>query len=358
MHSLVSWFTKNPVAANLMMIFIVMAGAVTLASRLPLEVFPSFELDRITIQVSFRGATPVEVENGVTIKVEEAIQDLQGIKKITSNAVEGLGTVVVETEKEADIDKLLDEVRQRVDQIGDLPSDAETPSVYIPSRSREVISVIVSGALPESELVGIANRVRDDIEALPSVSSVQVSGARDFELAIEVSEKTLSQYQLTLADVSQAISNSSLELSTGAIRTAGGEVLLRTAGQAYSAADFEQVVVRTSSDGTRITLADVATVTDGFDENALEQRFNGQASVEVDVFRTGLQSAIKVSDEVKAYLVEAEETMPFGVTLGYWRDSSRVVKARLNTLLESAMFGGLLIICLLTLFLRFWVVLP
>ncbi len=355
MHSLVSWFTRNPVAANLMMVFIVVAGAVTLASRLPLEVFPSFELDRITIQVPYRGATPVEVENGVTVKVEEAIQDLQGIKQITSTAVEGLGSIFVSTQSDADIDKLLDEVRQRVDQIGDFPADADTPSVYVPSRSREVISVIISGALPEAELVQIANRVRDDIESLPSVSSVQVSGARDFELAIEVSEKTLSQYQLTLADVSRAISDSSLELSTGAIRTAGGEVLLRTAGQAYSVEDFEKVVVRTGADGTRITLADVASITDGFDETSLKQTFNGQSSVEVDVFRTGLQSAIQVSNAVKEYLVEATETMPFGVTLGYWRDSSRVVKARLNTLLESALFGGFLIICLLTLFLRFWV---
>lgn len=355
MHTLVSWFTRNPVAANLLMVFIVAAGAVTLATRLPLEVFPSFELDRITVQVPYRGATPIEVEQGITTKVEEAIQDLEGIKSITSNAAEALGTISIETQSNIDSDKLLDEVRQRVDQIGDFPSDADTPSVFVPSRSREVISVIVSGPLPENELVAIALRVRDDIEALPTVSSVSVSGARDFELAIEVSEKTLSQYQLTLADVSQAISESSLELSAGAIRTASGEVLLRTAGQAYSAEDFQNVVVRTAADGTRITLGDIATVSDGFDESSLEQRYNGQSSVEVDVFRTGLQSAIQVADEVKGYLMEAEQTMPYGVTLGYWRDSSRVVKARLNTLLESALFGGLLILLLLTLFLRFWV---
>ena len=165
MHSLVSWFTRNPVAANLLMVFIVAAGAITLASRLPLEVFPSFALERITIQVAHRGATPVEVEQGITIQVEEAIQDLEGIKTITSNASEGLGTVLIETESNADTEKLLDEVRQRVDQIGDLPADAENPSVFIPSRNREVISVIVSGALPERELIDIANRVRDDIEA-------------------------------------------------------------------------------------------------------------------------------------------------------------------------------------------------
>jgi len=168
MHSLVGWFTRNPVAANLLMVFIVAAGAITLAIRLPLEVFPSFELARITIQVPHRGATPVEVEQGITVKVEEAIQDLEGIKKITSNAVEGLGTVSIEMTSDADSEKLLDEVRQRVDRIGDFPAAADSPSVFIPSRNREVISVIVSGALPERELVDIANRVRDDIEALPT----------------------------------------------------------------------------------------------------------------------------------------------------------------------------------------------
>jgi len=355
MHGLVNWFARNPVAANLLMVFIIAAGAVTLASRLPLEVFPSFELERISVRVPYRGATPVEVEQGITIKIEEAVQDLQGIKELRSSAVEGLGTVTVYMDSNADGEKLLDEVRQRVDQIGDLPQTAERPSVYVPSRSREVISVIVAGALPETELIDIASRVRDDIEALPSVSSVQVSGARDFELAIEVSEQTLAQYQLTLADVSSAITNSSLEMSAGAIRTSSGEVLLRTTGQANSAEDYREVVVRTRPDGTRITLGDIATVTDGFDETSLNQTFNGQASVEVDVFRTGLQSAITVAEEVKGYLAEAQEGMPYGVTLGYWRDSSRVVNARLNTLLESALFGGALILLLLTLFLRFWV---
>jgi len=203
MHSMVSWFTRNSVAANLLMIFIVAGGAVTLATRLPLEVFPSFELSQITIQVPHRGATPVEVEQGITIKVEDAIEDLEGIKSITSDAAEGLGTVVVRLESNADSEKLLDEVRQRVDQISDFPADVGSAGVFIPSRNREVISVIVSGPLPERELVDLANRVRDDIEALPAVSSVQVSGARDFELAIEVSENTLTQYQLTLADVSR-----------------------------------------------------------------------------------------------------------------------------------------------------------
>ena len=355
MHGLISWFARNSVAANLLMVFIIVWGLTTLAGRIPLEVFPSFELERVSIRAAFRGASPAEVEEGVTIKIEEAIQELQGIKRITSVANEGSGSVNVEMIKGYDGQKLLDEIKQQVDQISDFPDDVESPSVYIPSRNREVISVIVAGDLPEKELRTLASRVRDDLEALPNVSSVAVSGARDYELAIEVSEAALSRYDITLSEVAQAINNSSLDLAAGSIQTAGGEVLLRTKGQAYGAEDFSSVIVKTRPDGTRLTVGDLASINDGFSEQALEQRYNGQLAIEVDVFRTGLQSAITVADEVKGYIAEASETMPYGVTLGYWRDSSRTVKARLNTLLKSALQGGLLVMLLLTLFLRFWV---
>lgn len=355
MHGLIGWFARNSVAANLLMVFIVAWGLITASSRLPLEVFPSFEIDRVTIQVPFRGASPAEVEEAVTIKVEEAIQDIQGVSRITSSASEERGTISVEMLKGTDSEKLLDEIKQAVDQIGDFPDDVETPSVFIPSRTRDVISVIVAGALPEKELRALASRVRDDLEALPEVSSVSVSGAREYELAIEVSEASLSRFGITLSQVAQAINNSSLDLAAGSIQTAGGEVLLRTKGQAYGSDDFRSVVVLTHPDGTRITVGDVATVTDGFAESKLEQKFNTQQSIEIDVFRTGLQSAIKVADEVKEYIELNQENMPYGVTLGYWRDNSRAVRARLQTLTKSALQGGLLVMILLTLFLRFWV---
>ena len=355
MHSLITWFARNSVAANLLMAFIIIWGLSTLSGRLPLEVFPSFELDRVNIRTPFRGATPAEVEEAVTIKIEEAIQDIQGIKRITSVANEGVGSVFVETQKGYDSAKLLDDIKQAVDQIGDFPDDVEAPSVYVPSRNREVISVIVAGDLPEKELRQLASRIRDDLEALPDVSSVAVSGAREFELAIEVSEAALSRYGITLSEVAQAINNSSLDLAAGSIQTAGGEVLLRTKGQAYGSDDFRNVVVVSRRDGTRLTVGDLAVVRDGFSEDALEQKYNGQRSIEIDVFRTGLQSAITVSNQVKGYIEENQASMPYGVTLGYWRDTARTVKARLNTLLKSAVQGGLLILLLLTLFLRFWV---
>ncbi len=354
MHGLINWFARNSVAANLLLIGIVVLGLHSL-TKLPLEVFPSFSREAVSIRVAFRGASPAEVEEGVTIKIEEAIQDLEGIKKMVSTASESSGSINVDVAKGYDPQKLVDEIKQRVDQIGTFPSEVEAPAIYIPSRTRDVISVVVAGNMTELELRSLANRVRDDIEALPDVSSVALSGTRDYELSIELPAQVLQRYDLTLADVARAISNSSIDMAGGAIRTTGGEVLLRTKGQAYTADDFEKVVVVSRADGTRLTLADLAQINDGLDDRALEQRYNSQRSIEIDVFRQGSESAIKVANQVKDYLETAQATMPPGVTLGYWRDSSRVVKARLNTLVKSAVQGSILILLLLTLFLRFWV---
>ena len=355
MHGLINWFARNSVAANLLMVCIIGWGLTTLFTRIPLEVFPSFELARVNVSVPFRGATPSEVEEGVTIKVEEVVQDIVGIKQITSTASENSGLVSIEVAKGFDTDKVLDEVKQRVDGISTFSEEVGTPVITVPQRVREVISVVVAGPLPEKELRILASRVRDELEALPNVSSVEVSGARSFELAIEISQASLARYDLTLAGVAQAIENSSLDLAAGAISTAGGEVLLRTRGQAYDVEDFSNIVVLSRPNGTRVTLDDLASITDGFEEGGLTQRYNGQNSIEIDVFRTGLQSAILVADDVKQYLIEAQARMPHGVTIGYWRDRSRTVKARMNTLTKSALQGGFLVIILLTLFLRFWV---
>ena len=354
MTGAIAWFTRNSVAANLMMFSIVAWGLYTL-TQLPLEVFPSFDRDAVTIRVAFRGASPAEIEEGITIKIEEAIQDVEGIKQLSSVASEGLGTVTASMKRGTDAQQMLDDIKQQLDQLNDLPEDADPPRAYIPKRNREVISVLVAGNRPESELRAVASRVRDGIENLDDISSVQLSGARDYELAIEVSSRALVSYGLTLAEIANAVSESSLDLAGGAIRTPGGEVLLRASGKAESAEQYRDIVVVSNPDGTRITLGQIATITDGFDEASLSQSFNNLSSIEIDVFRQGNESAIKVANRVKDYLATIENDLPDGITVGYWRDRSRVVKARLNTLLKSAVQGSILILLLLTLFLRFWV---
>ncbi len=354
---MIAWFARNGVAANLLMFVIIALGLNAVWTRIPLEVFPEFELDIIQIAVVHRGATPFEVEEGVVIKIEEAIHEIEGIKEIRARAAEGFGTVDVEIEKGYEVRELLDDVKNKVDAIITFPDEAERPVYSIAQRRREVISVVVSGDLPERELRQLGERVRDDIVALPVVTQVELTAVRPYEVSIEVSESTLQQYGLTLESIAAAINRASLDLPAGSIKAPGGEVLLRTKGQAYVGADFEEIVVLSREDGTRLTLADVADVVDGFEENPVMARFDNAPAVVIEIYRVGEQNAIDISDAVKAYVSEAAAKMPAGVKISYWRDRARIVKARLGTLLKSAVQGGLLILVLLTLFLRFSVAL-
>ena len=352
MHSLIAWFVRNGVAANLLMVAIVAGGVSALAARVPLEVFPSFELDTVAIVVPFPGASPEEVERGVTVRIEEAIADLEGITRLSSRSAEGAASVNATIDAAAEPREVADEIEQRIAGLGGLPAEAERASVTVPRAINEVISVVVSGALPEGELREVAALARDELERLPEVSSVTVSGVRDYELAIELTAASLERHGLTLSDVAAAIERSSLDLAAGRIATGGGEVLLRARGQAFGADDYADVVVLARPDGTRLTLGEIATISDGFEEDRLEQRWNGSRAIEIDVYRTGRQSAIEVADAVKDWIAEAGPRMPHGVELGHWRDWSRVVEARLDTLTDSALQGGLLIVGLLALFLR------
>ncbi|MFO6425305.1 efflux RND transporter permease subunit [Motilimonas sp. KMU-193] len=359
MHGLIRWFTHNHVAANLMMVLIILLGLQALTQRIPLEVFPSFELDLVSVNVALPGATPAEAEESLAIPIEEAILDIEGIKEITSSSAEGAARVSVEIASGYDTYRVKDEIKNRIDALNTLPTSAERPVISQTIHQREVISVTVSGELSERELKLLGERVRDDIQGLEGISHVSLESVRPYEISIEVSEQTLREYNLTMAEVSSAVQQGSLDLSGGSIKTMGGEILLRSKGQAYQGRDFGNIVVRTAADGSRLLLSDIATIRDGFDETPIQARFNGQPAVIIEVYRVGQQSAIEVADKVKAYIEQVRPTLPVGVSIDYWRDGSKVVKARLKTLTDSAVQGCILVIILLALFLRpsiaFWV---
>lgn len=354
---MIAWFARNGVAANLLMVVIVFAGLYAVLTRIPLEVFPAFELDIITVRVPFRGATPANVEEGVVTRVEEAIYDLEGIKELRSRASEGFASITIEVDSGFEPRDLLDDIKNRVDAISTFPGEVERPVYSIAKRSHEVISVVVSGDLNERELRRYGERVRDDISAIPGITQVELQAVRPYEIAIEIPENTLHQHGLTFDAVAAAIRRASLDLSAGSIKTRGGEILLRTKEQAYIAADFAPIVVLTRVDGTRLTLGDIADIRDGFEENPVRARFNEKPAVVIEINRIGDQSAIDVADKVKQYVEDAQGRFPANVTLSYWRDRSQIVKSRLRTLMRSALQGGLLIFLLLALFLRFSVAL-
>lgn len=349
---MIAWFTRNHVAANLLMATLLLLGFLSLKTRIPLEVFPTFGADTISVSVSLRGSTPEEAEQSVAIRIEEAVQDLEGIKKISSRSSEGSSSVTIEVDTGYDPRELLNDVKSRVDAINTFPTEAEKPIISLAIRTREVLTVAIAGNVSEKEIRQQAEHVRDDLLSIPGITQLELDDVRDYEIAIEVSQDRLRQYNLRLSDVANAVNNSSLDLSAGNVKTQGGEVLIRLKGQAYNRPQFENIVVATNPNGGIVRVGDLATVKDGFTEDPLRSRFNGRPAAMIEVYRVGDQSAIDVADKVKNYVAEQQSRLPDGVELSTWRDKSTVVKSRLETLTSNAIQGGILVLALLTLFLR------
>ncbi len=348
----IAWFARNGVAANLLMLVITVAGLLTIAS-IKKEVFPEFSSDTVSISVLYRGAAPEEVEEGVCVRIEEAIQGIDGIKRIRSTASEGSGTVVVELLPRTDARKALDDIKARVDAIDTFPEETEKPVVQEVIIKSQVINVAVSGETDEGTLKRLGEQVRDEILNLPGITQAELVVARPYEISIEVSENALRRYGLTFDEVARAVRRGSLDLPGGSIKTEGGEFLLRVKGQAYRAPEFEKIALRTRPDGSRLLLGEVARVVDGFAETDQSARFNDEPAVAVQVFRVGDQNALKISDKVKAYVREAQARMPVGIKLTAYQDYSEYLRSRMDLLTRNARIGFVLVFLVLALFLRF-----
>jgi multidrug efflux pump subunit AcrB len=356
---MISWFARNSVAANLLMVSIIMGGLIAINNGVRLEVFPPFNLDTVSISVPLRGATPEDVELGVAVRIEEAVQDLEGIDRIISNSVEGSTRVQIEIDSDYDPREVLDDIKSRVDAINTFPADTEKPIISLSVRQFAVISVVVAGDYAEEEIRRFAEQVRDELLRIEDITQAELDSVRRYEIAIEASPDRLREFDVTLADIAQAIRGSSVDLSAGNVRTDGGDVLIRSKGQAYRRSDFESIVVKTNPDGSIVRVGDIAIVDDGFEEESVRTQFNGKNAAFVSVSRTGKQSAIEIADKVKDYVDSRQNSLPVGMQLGYWDDDSQVLRDRLGILAKGALQGGLLVILLLTLFLRpaiaFWV---
>jgi len=349
---MISWFARNSVAANLLMVTIIISGLLALQNGVRLEIFPIGEPDTVTVSVPLRGATPEDVELGVAVRIEEAVQDLEGIDRIQSISREGSTRVSIEIEPSYNTRDLLDDIKNRVDSINAFPAETERPIVALRQRMFPVISVVIAGDYSESEIRVFAEQVRDDLMRIDGITQVRLDSVRAYEIAIEASEDRLREFQITLADISRAIRASSLDISAGNVRTDAGDVLIRSKGQAYRRADFEEIVVKTNADGSIVRIGDVADVIDGFQEESLRTRFNGNYAAFVDVSRVGSQSAIEIADLVKGYIAVKQDSMPVGLELDYWDDNSQMLKDRLGIMMQSAIQGSVLVILLLSLFLR------
>jgi multidrug efflux pump subunit AcrB len=349
---LIDWFAKNKVAANLLMLFIFVAGGLTLTG-LKREVFPNVDPNLISVSVVHPGTTPEEIEEGICVKVEEAIRGLDGIQRVTSTAAEGVGRVMAELESNVDRQTVLDDVKARVDAISTFPAGAEKPVVVDVEVPLIVLSVVVSGETDPLTLKRIACEVRDELTAWPGITRVEIANAPPYEVSIEVSEDALRRHGLTFDDVSHAVRQNSVNLTGGTIKTQGGEILLRSDTQAYVGRDFEGILLLRAPDGTRITVGDVATVVDGFEDVDMSSTFDGVPALTVNVYRVGKQGAPEVAAAVRDYLDRKRDRLPEGLLLTVWKDWSLMLDQRLNLLLENGKWGLVLIFAILALFLRF-----
>ena len=359
---MIRWFAKNDIAANFLLFGILAWGIWSAVEKVALEVQPPYQPEQISIQVDYRGASPADVEKSVILPIEAALEGLSGVKTVESLADDGNARVVVYSESKRNLRSLLEEVKTRVDRISSFPDEVEPPRVSIPDSSQwfDVVKIAIQGDMDEADLLHAARSVRDDLIAMNGISQASVLGTSPLEISIEADPLLLRAYELTFADLGDAIRKSSNDLPAGRIQTDEGRVTIRSKGQAYTRADFEKIVI-SNNKGSEVKLSTVAKITDGTEESKKIMRFNGEPCLLVEVLRLGNENALEIAAKVKTYVASAEQRFPEGISLSVWDDSSEELEGRLGTLLTSMLQGGLLVLIVLGLFLRpmlaFWVTL-
>lgn len=351
MERMIAWWTRNAVAANLLMIGIIASGILAFQA-MEREVWPTIQVNWVEVTVPWPGAAPQEVEEQIVIRIEESLTDLDNIDRIRSIAAEGYATVYVEANRKVDIADFINEVKLRVDSISTLPRDIEPPRVREILTRNELIRIAVHGEVGERMLKRVAEQVRDEVALLPGASIVETFGVRREEVSVELSEEAMRRYGLTFDQVATAIRNSSINLSSGTVRTATGDIQLRARNLADTQEDFERIVVRQTPDGGVIRVGDVATVDDGFEDEDILATLNGEPAVLVQVMTAEQMNVVATSRSVNAWLEEARDRMPPGVELTLWWDSSKIYFDRMETISKSALFGLILVFTVLILTLR------
>ena len=348
---MIAWFAKNGVAANLLMGIILISGFFSIRS-LKMELFPDFDLDLVTISVPYPGAAPLEVEDGICKQIEEKIWDLDGIKEMTSFARENVGVVSVQVERSKDAKVLADEIKVRVDSIINFPKEAEKPMVEVATQKRKVLAVAIHGLADPFSLRKLADKTLDDLTNLPGITQVEISGIRKPEIGIEVSENTLREHGISFDDVARALKSNSIDTPGGVARTSSGETLLRSIGKARNGKEFNKLEIITKSNGSSLKLDDIASVKDGFEDKVLYTEFANEPAVTLRVFRVGNQSPLDISKKVSKYVENINKSLPEGLSMTIWKDSSFYLQGRLEMMIRNAFQGLLLVFLVLSLFLR------
>lgn len=354
----ISWMTRNPVAANIIMLMLVLGGLVQ-AFRIKQEFLPNAELDFVTISVPYPGASPEEVEQAIVLAVEEAVRGLDGVEEVTATAREGNGSVVVEVMPGYDLGRMSQDIQGEVDRITTFPEDAEEPIISVSSLRRQVMSVIVSADTADTVLREVTEQVRDSLIVSPGITQVELSNVRSYEIAIEIPQDTLRSYNLTLSDVANTISSASVEVPGGGMKTSSGEILVRVRDRRDYGEEFGKIPLITGADGTQVLLEDVATIRDNFDDSDKFSYFNGKPALTMDVYRVGKETPLTVENSVLEVLKELEASLPEGIELQLWNSRADMFRQRMDLLMRNGLLGLILVFIVLGFFLElrlaFWV---
>lgn len=355
-----AWMIRNGIAANLLMIIFLVGGFI-MSTQVKQEVFPEFTTDIIRVSVPYPGASPEEVEQGILLSVEDRVRGLEGVKRVTSTASEGVGTIVVELLTSADPGKSLQDIKNQVDRITSFPEDAERPVVSLVESRRRVVSLLIYGEQDRTRLRKLAERVRDDLIQQGDVTYVELGLAPNLEISVEIPGAKLREYDLTLEEVAAIIRRTALELPGGEVKTSGGQILLRTQERRNVGREFADIPITTSPTGAVVTVGDLAIIRDEFTESDEEAVFDGKPAIFVNVYRVGSETPQSVSAAVHDYIEKVTAELPENVGLKVWDDRSVIYKDRMSLLMRNAILGLTLVLILLGLFLEvrlaFWVTL-
>ncbi len=356
----IAWMAKNSVAANLLMLLFLVGGIMSM-SRIRQEVFPAFEVDMVNISVPYPGATPADIEQGILLVVEESVRGLDGVKRVTSSAVEGVGTVSVELLDGASGNKVLQDIKNEIDRVTSFPEEIEEPTVSLISIHRPVLSVILYGDVSEQVLRGLAEDVKIDIAHDPHITLATVSGTRPLEISVEVPLSKLREHGLTLGGIARQIRRTSIEMGGGGVKTPGGEMLVRVDERRDYGGEYADIPVITAPDGAKVRLEDIAEIRDGFADVDQKTLYNGKPAASVTVYRVGEEDPISVSKAANKFVRELRERLPETVKVDVVHDRSEIYSDRIGLLVRNAIIGLCLVMIILGMFLEvrlaFWVTL-
>jgi multidrug efflux pump subunit AcrB len=355
---ILAWMAKNHVAANLLMMVLILGGIIS-ASTITQEVFPEFDLDIVTISVQYPGTSPEEVEQGIILSIEEEVRSLEHVDRVSSLAYEGRAVITIELVTGSNPDKALQDIKSSIDRISSFPINAERPIINLKTRRREVLRVAIYGDFEDRILSDFAKKVEDDLTSLPGITQVEVRGLRDPEISVNVPQKFLRTYGLTIAGIATTIAQQATDIPAGGIKAQGGEVLLRTKERKQFAREFGDISIISLIDGTVVRLKDIAEINEGFAETEREAYFNGKKAALIYVFRIGDQTPGSISKAVHEYTESFQENLPEGIGMEIYNDRSEYYKGRMRLLTRNGTLGLLLVLIVLGLFLEprlaFWV---